>query len=192
MAETKKLILITSPPACGKTRLAKRLSEKIGNVVYLDKDSVIPLSHRIFSVAHKPFNRSSKFFNTEIREYEYEAILNIALLALNYNDRVILNAPFTSEVREEEPFRHLKHRLSGLGAELVVVWIQSNADICYARMKKRNSERDGWKLSHWEEYVKGVNFAPPENLGDSLLLYDGTSDEKGEESFDVIYQKLKR
>ena len=43
----KKFILITSPPACGKTRLAKRLAQELNNVVYLDKDSLIPLSKQI-------------------------------------------------------------------------------------------------------------------------------------------------
>ena len=58
----KYFVLITSPPACGKTRLAKRLSSKLENVVYLDKDTLIPLSKQIFKVAHKPYNRSSAFF----------------------------------------------------------------------------------------------------------------------------------
>ena len=58
----KHFILITSPPACGKTRLAKRLASQLSNAVYLDKDSLIPLSKQIFKVAHKPYNRSSEFF----------------------------------------------------------------------------------------------------------------------------------
>lgn len=40
----KKLILVTSPPACGKTRLSKRLCTALDHVVYLDKDTLIPLS----------------------------------------------------------------------------------------------------------------------------------------------------
>ena len=32
----KKLILVTSPPACGKTFISKALAERLQHVVYLD------------------------------------------------------------------------------------------------------------------------------------------------------------
>ena len=37
----KKMILVTSPPACGKTRLSKRLAAALDHVVYLDKDTLM-------------------------------------------------------------------------------------------------------------------------------------------------------
>ena len=37
----KKLILVTSPPACGKTYVAKALAKNLKHVVYLDKDTLI-------------------------------------------------------------------------------------------------------------------------------------------------------
>ena len=38
----KKFILVVSPPACGKTYVSKKLAENIENIVYLDKDTLIP------------------------------------------------------------------------------------------------------------------------------------------------------
>ena len=46
----KKLILVTSPPACGKTFVTKKLAKAMPNCVYLDKDSLIVLSKQIFVV----------------------------------------------------------------------------------------------------------------------------------------------
>ena len=43
----KKLILVTSPPACGKTYVSKKLAENLNHVVYLDKDTLIPLSKHL-------------------------------------------------------------------------------------------------------------------------------------------------
>ena len=43
----KKLILVTSPPACGKTFVTKKLAKAMPNCVYLDKDSLIVLSKQI-------------------------------------------------------------------------------------------------------------------------------------------------
>lgn len=58
----KKLILVTSPPACGKTYISKALAKRLQHVVYLDKDTLITLSKQIFVVAGQPYDRSSDFF----------------------------------------------------------------------------------------------------------------------------------
>ena len=47
----KKLILVTSPPACGKTYISKKLAEELAHVVYLDKDTLIVLSNKLFKFA---------------------------------------------------------------------------------------------------------------------------------------------
>ena len=69
------------------------------NCVYLDKDSLIVLSKQIFVVANQEYNRSSDFFEENIRNYEYDAIMEVAREALEYNDTVFINSPFTREVR---------------------------------------------------------------------------------------------
>lgn len=188
---SKKLLLVTSPPACGKTRLSKRIATELYGSVYLDKDSLIPLSKRIFAVAHKPYNRSSEFFKREIRDYEYDAILSIAVEALKYNDTVILNAPFTSELRDAEYMGNLKNRVNLASAKIVVIWIESDEETCFANMKRRNSDRDRWKLSHWSEYIKNVNFAAPENSADELLVYNGKRNGGENTDFDTLIKRIK-
>lgn len=187
----KQLILIASPPACGKTRLSRRVATELYGAVYLDKDSLIPLSKRIFKVAKKSYNRSSAFFKKEIRDYEYEAILSVAFEAIKYNDRVILNAPFTTEIRDENYITSLKKRFETVGAELVVVWILSDRDACYRNMKHRNSDRDKWKLEHWDEYIEGVNFDSPEFSDFQPFVYDVREPSKTERSFEKLIDYLK-
>ena len=75
------MILVTSPPACGKTYISKQLAKNLKHVVYLDKDTLIPLSNRVFAAAHEPVNRSSPFFEENIRDYDYEAIVDIGVEA---------------------------------------------------------------------------------------------------------------
>lgn len=187
----KQLILIASPPACGKTRLSRRVATELYGAVYLDKDSLIPLSKRIFKVARKPYNRSSAFFKREIRDYEYEAILSVAFEAIKYNDRVILNAPFTTEIRNEEYITDLKKRFETVGAELVIVWIMSDRNACYRNMKHRNSDRDKWKLEHWDEYIESVNFAAPEFSTFQPFIYDVRNQSEIERSFKNLIEYLK-
>lgn len=44
-------------------------------------------------MAGQPYNRSSDFFEKNIRDYEYECVVNLALEALEYEDLVLINAP---------------------------------------------------------------------------------------------------
>ena len=183
----KKLILVTSPPACGKTFISKQLAKALNHVVYLDKDTLIPLSKQIFAVAHQPYDRSSIFFEKYIRDLEYRVVLDLAMEALEYDDIVLINAPFTQEIRDLDYITTLRAELKKKQAELVVIWVDTNPEVCHQRMIDRASDRDMWKLNHWDEYILGVNFNPPlslklENQPDSLLIFHNSSDEEFEES----------
>lgn len=179
----KKLILVTSPPACGKTFVSKQLAAALQHVVYLDKDTLIPLSKQIFVAAGQEVNRSSAFFEKYIRDYEYETIVALALEALAYDDIVLINAPFTREIRNAEYMHSLKAKLSEKNASLVVIWVETTVEICRQRMIARNSDRDTWKLAHWDEYIAGVDFSVPVTLDDpavrdDLLIFKNSTDEE--------------
>jgi tRNA uridine 5-carbamoylmethylation protein Kti12 len=179
----KKLILVTSPPASGKTYIAKKLAEELSHVVYLDKDTLITLSKQIFVVAGKEYNRSSDFFNENIRDYEYETIVALALEALNYDDIVLINAPFTKEIRDLNYIKKLKEILKDKNASLVVIWVETSIDITQQRMIERNSDRDIWKLAHWNEYIAETNFDVPfalddPSIKDDLLIFKNSSNEE--------------
>lgn len=187
----KKLILVTSPPACGKTFISKQLAKTLKHVVYLDKDTLIVLSKQIFQVAGEPYDRSSEFFEKNIRDYEYEAVVALALEALDYDDIVLINAPFTEEIRNLEYINSLKTALIEKDARLVVVWVETSIEVCKQRMIARNSDRDTWKLTHWEEYIAGCNFNIPITLDDpkvidDLLIFQNSSDEEYKESMERI------
>ena len=175
----KKLILVTSPPACGKTFISKKLAEHLQHVVYLDKDTLIVLSKQIFKVAGEEYNRSSDFFEEHIRDYEYDAIIDLGLEALLYEDMVLINAPFTREIRDKKFMDSMKAKLAEINAELCVVWVVTDPEVCHQRMIARGSDRDTWKLENWDEYISGVNFEIPELLKDptqknSLLIFNNT------------------
>ncbi|MBU3199914.1 ATP-binding protein [Clostridium estertheticum] len=183
----KKLILVTSPPASGKTYIAKKLAEALRHVVYLDKDTLIKLSKQIFVVAGEEYNRSSDFFNENIRDYEYETIVEIAMEALNYDDIVLINAPFTKEIRDLNYIKKLKVALKDKNASLVVIWVETSIEVTKQRMIERNSDRDTWKLANWNEYIEGINFDVPIALDDpcikdDLLIFKNSSDEEFEDS----------
>ena len=187
----KKLILVTSPPASGKTYIAKKLAEALSHVVYLDKDTLITLSKQIFVAAGEEYNRSSDFFNKNIRNYEYETIVALALEALKYDDIVLINAPFTKEIRDLNYIKRLKAALKDKNASLVVIWVETSIDVIQQRMIERNSDRDTWKLENWNEYISEINFDIPIALDDpcikdDLLIFKNSSDKEFTDSLTEI------
>lgn len=192
----KKMILVTSPPACGKTYISKQLAKNLKHVVYLDKDTLIVLSNQIFDVAGKERNRSSEFFEDNIRNYEYEAIINIGMEALDYDDIVLINAPFTREIRDPEYMDQFRKRLAKKNAKLEIIWVVTDPEVCHQRMIRRNSSRDTWKLENWEEYISGVDFSipsaidRPDNTDDDLLLFYNSTDQEYKASMKRIIAVL--
>ena len=172
----KKLILVGSPPASSKTFVAKKIASSLEQPVYLDKDTFIPLSKAAYAAADEPYNRDSDFFNKYLRDAEYVAAMDVAVEALTYNDQVILNAPFTKEFRDETYIAGLKQRLESLGAELKLVWVYCDIELIHERMISRASDRDTWKLEHWDEYVKTKNFAIPTMQG--IEVIENTTEEE--------------
>lgn len=188
----KRMLLVTSPPASGKTHVSRQLAKKLNGIVYLDKDALIPLSTQIFKVADQEINRSSKFFEDNIRNYEYIAILDIAFEALEYADLVLINAPFTREVRDNEYIKALRAKLAEHNAELVLIWVETDIEVTRKRMIHRNSPRDTWKLSHWDEYVASRDYSTPNipALSDCLIKFYNSNDEQYKESMERITKYL--
>ena len=186
------MILVTSPPACGKTYISKQLAKNLKHVVYLDKDTLIVLSNRIFDVAGEERNRSSDFFESNLRNFEYEAIINIAMEALDYDDIVLINAPFTREIRSPEYMDQFRKRLASKNARLEIIWVVTDPEICHQRMIRRNSSRDTWKLENWDQYISGVDFSipsaidRPDSSEDDLLLFYNSTDQEYQESMKRI------
>ncbi len=190
----KKLILVTSPPACGKTFISRQLAKNLEHVVYLDKDTLIVLSKQIFVVAGEEYNRSSDFFEEHIRNFEYYATVDLALEALEYEDLVLINAPFTREIRDDAYIADLKEKLAAKGAELKIIWVDTSVEVVHQRMISRNSDRDTWKLENWDEYVSRLDFSAPENLNadgkETMIVFKNSSDEEYKQSLAEVSKKL--
>lgn len=181
----KKLILVASPPACGKTYVSERLAKELEHIVYLDKDDLGDLVRAFFSSHGKALDMDGDFYKENIRGAEYSTIFNIVFSTLRFEDTVLLNAPLGKEVRDVEFMKSLKDRASKNGAKLIFVWVSSSLDNCYERMKKRNSDRDTLKIKDWEGYVKKINYTPPyeiEGVVDSFIIFDNNDDVTFEES----------
>ena len=119
----------------------------------------------------------------------------LAMEALEYDDIVLINAPFTQEIRDLDYITTLRAELKKKQAELVVIWVDTNPEVCHQRMIDRNSVRDTWKLEHWDEYVKTIDYSIPEALKKmssclDLMLFYNSSDEEYQKSMEMVISRL--
>ncbi len=184
----KKLIIVSAPPASGKTYVSMKLAETLAHVTYLDKDSLVPLSNVAYKVAGLPIDREGEFFQKNIRDVEYDVILEMAFTALNYEDIVLINAPFTRELHHPEYIEQLRNKLKEqYNAHLVIVWVVCDIETVRARMISRNSDRDVFKIKNFDAWVKTQDFNIPTYLrvpNDpySLVIFDNSNDDVFEKS----------
>ena len=108
---------------------------------------------------------------------------------------MLINAPFTREVHDEKFLKDFSKKLADHGAKLVVIWVVTKPEICHQRMIDRNSVRDTWKLEHWDEYVKTIDYSIPESLKKmssclDLMLFYNSSDEEYQKSMEMVISRL--
>lgn len=192
----KKLILVAAPPACGKTYVSELLAKALGHATYLDKDALAPLLRRAFSLCGQATDMDGDFYRENLRSYEYETILDIAFSALRFEEFVILNAPFSTEVRNIDFMRSLKEKAHALDAELMLIWVSAPIDVCFERIKARNSDRDWLKIANWDEYVKKINYNAPtelesQNAVDKFSIFDTSTDQTTKQAFDEVLRMIR-
>ncbi len=71
----KKLILVASPPACGKTYVSELIAKTLGHIVYLDKDDLADLVRAGFSLSGNELDMDGDFYIKNLRPAEYSTIL---------------------------------------------------------------------------------------------------------------------
>ena len=147
-AAKKLYIIIAGAIAAGKTTLALNLARAIPNCFYLDKDDLGPMAEKIFEVGKEtPYDRQSQFFRDYVRDVEYVVAEIMALRGLLFNDCVIVNTPYTGEIRQElfengqsETLRELQEQVHARGGELMVIYIDIDRDTAKYRLLKRKEE----------------------------------------------------
>ena len=195
MTVKKKMIFVAAPPASGKTYVSERLAAAVGHAVYLDKDDLACLLRAAFRASGNEVDMDGEFYINNLRSAEYSTLMHIAFSVLRFENTVIVGAPFGKEVRDKEYMRALKEKANAMGAELVLVWVSASRELCYERMKKRNSDRDTQKLENFDEYTKNINYAPPYLLAkcgavDRLMIFDTTSEDAFDKSFKLTLEFL--
>ncbi|MEA9601743.1 ATP-binding protein [Polynucleobacter sp. MG-28-Ekke-A2] len=163
-----RLILFAGHAGTGKSTLAKKalplIIEKTGeDFFFLDKDTVYGdfSAHVMGLTTQNPNDRDSPFYLENLRDWEYQGLINIARENLLLGVNVILIGPFSKEIQSGKMFDAQK-----LGVppqtSIQIAWIDLEESEAKKRMEKRADPRDEWKLAHWDQYAKR-RIEPPDH-----------------------------
>ena len=155
-----RLILFAGHAGTGKSTLAKRalplIVESSGeDFFFLDKDTVYGAfsAHVMELTTQDPNDRDSPYYLKNLRDWEYQGLIDIARENLLLGVNVILVGPFSKEIQNGRMFNP---EALGIPAQtkISIAWIDLEESEAKRRMEKRGDPRDQWKLAHWNEYVK--------------------------------------
>jgi len=155
-----RLILFAGHAGTGKSTLAKRalplIIEKTGeDFFFLDKDTVYgDFSAHVMELTTQNSNdRDSPYYLENVRDWEYQGLINTAKENLLLGVNVILVGPFSKEIQSGKMFN-----AQALGippqTSIQIAWIDLEESEAKKRMEKRADPRDEWKLAHWDQYAK--------------------------------------
>ena len=155
-----RLILFAGHAGTGKSTLAKKalplIIEKTGeDFFFLDKDTAYCAfsAHVMQLTTQNPNDRDSPFYLENLRDWEYQGLIDIARENLLLGVNVILVGPFSREIQSGRMFD-----AQALGVppqtSIQIAWIDLEESEAKNRMEKRADPRDEWKLAHWEQYTK--------------------------------------
>lgn len=154
-----KCLIISGPPAAGKTTLGCLLAAR-WDWTFLEKDQLYPLPEKFLAKGTQ-----NKKYQATTRPLVYKRLAEDVAAELQHNN-VIVEAPllheFRSGTREKEFVRFFPD-----GCKYKIIWIRCEQEKQYQRRLQRAARQDT-HLQHrsWEEYVHQTKdlFATPKDV----------------------------
>lgn len=190
----QKLVFFVGVAGTGKTTVARKLSTRI-QAAFLDRDTVGGrFVEKILEMNNLDKNdRDSEFYKKHLRDLEYDTTKDICIDNLAAGQSVFMISPFTSELKNqawiEEVVAAAGLTLSEVDVKVVVVTL-SDMDVQKERIIERKTERDTWKLNHWDNFKQRVEFVPEVNWNipaSSVTVFDN-SGELTDAKIEGLYQ----
>lgn len=192
----QKLVFFVGVAGTGKTTVAKKLAARIP-AAFLDRDTVGGRFVEKFLESNglDPNDRDSSFYKENLRDLEYDTTKDICIENLNAGQNVFMISPFTAELKNREWIEEVITAAGLTKNEVdvkVIVVTLKDMELQKERIIDRQTERDQWKLDHWDDFKKRVDFVPDIHWDipdSSVKVFDNSgslTDEKVEELYQFI------
>ncbi|RIX50611.1 ATP-binding protein [Paenibacillus nanensis] len=179
----QKLIFFVGVAGTGKTTVAKKLSA-VMPAAFLDRDTIGGrFVEAILEMKGLDKNdRDSDFYKANLRDLEYDTAKDVCIENLAAGQNVFMISPFTAELKNkqwiEEVIAAAGLTKDQVDVKVIVVTLQ-NMELQKDRIVGRQTERDQWKLEHWSDFQKRVDFVPEINWDipqSHILIFDNSGE----------------
>ncbi|MCL2580973.1 MAG: GntR family transcriptional regulator [Streptosporangiales bacterium] len=153
-----QVILIGGYAGSGKTELGRIIARSTGWAM-LDKDTITRavVEAALEMLGESPYDREGEVYLGTVRPAEYQALLDAMSENIDVGTSTVVTAPFVREFADRAWLDRTIALCQSKGAQVTVVWIRCDADSMKTYLRHRGAARDAYKLSHWDEYLAGVD-----------------------------------
>jgi predicted kinase len=159
MANGPCAVLVSGPPASGKSTLGRALAAELGGAL-LDQDVVTGALTEVVGDLVGTRDLDDPRLTGVSRAARYEALFATAVDNLRLGISVVLVAPFTAERSDPAVWAAARDRLRAAGGEPVLAWLYLPAGELVRRMRFRAAVRDQGKLNDPGAFAAKVLRAP--------------------------------
>ena len=154
-------ILITGPPASGKSLVGTALARTLGATL-IDLDvATEPLVSVIRSLVNVD-DIDDPRLATLTRAERYETITRLTEDNLRLGNTVLLVAPFTEERKNLRAWEARADRLHrAAGGTVIMIWLYLSREELLQRMRARGALRDEPKLRGEQRFIDQLDLGPP-------------------------------
>ncbi|MBP1906854.1 putative kinase [Paenibacillus turicensis] len=192
-----KLVFFVGVAGTGKTTVARALATRM-SAAFLDRDTVGGrFVEKMLEMNGLDVNdRDSEFYKKHLRDLEYDTTKDICIENLAAGQNVFMISPFTAELKNkswiEEVIAAAGLTKEEVDVKVIAVTLQ-DMELQRQRIVDRQTERDTWKLEHWDDFKQRVQFVPEVNWdipSSSILVFDN-SGELTEDKLNQVYEFVK-
>lgn len=189
-----KLVFFVGVAGTGKTTVARGLATRM-SAAFLDRDTVGGrFVEKMLEMNGLDVNdRDSEFYKKHLRDLEYDTTKDICIENLAAGQNVFMISPFTAELKNkswiDEVIATAGLTKEEVDVKVIAVTLQ-DMELQRQRIVDRQTERDTWKLEHWDDFKQRVQFVPEVNWdipSSSILVFDN-SGELTEDKLNQVYE----